>query len=84
MFGLGMNDMIVNGQHKSILKLYTLPYIDRKTCQEMYTDGFENYVTKDKFCTGYKLGKKKLIILITLMGILWNGVGAQLCNIFSK
>jgi len=59
MFGLGMNEMIGNGQHKSILKLYTLPYIDRETCQEMYTDGFENYVTKDKFCTGYKLGKKK-------------------------
>ncbi|XP_016661100.1 modular serine protease isoform X1 [Acyrthosiphon pisum] len=63
MFGLGMNDMIGNGQHKSILKLYTLPYIDRKTCQEMYTDGFENYVTKDKFCTGYKLvtGERNLI-----------------------
>ncbi|KAL4131302.1 hypothetical protein QTP88_008635 [Uroleucon formosanum] len=67
MFGLGMDDMIGNGQQKSILKLYTLPYIDWKTCQEMYTDGFENYVTKDKFCTGYKLGKKKLMILIVLL-----------------
>lgn len=82
MFGLGMDSTIGNGQTKSILKLYTLPYIDRKTCQEMYRDGFENYVTKDKFCTGYKLGKKKLMILVAIIGILLNGIGAQLCNIF--
>lgn len=65
MFGLGINsNMTGMGQDKSILKLFTLPYIDRETCQQMYTNGFQNYVTKDKFCTDYKLGNKTLMILI--------------------
>lgn len=60
MFGLGINYTAGIRQDKSILKLYTLPYIDHKTCKEMYTNGFQNYVTYDKFCTGYKLGNKNI------------------------
>jgi len=60
MYGLGINETIGTGQANSILKLYTLPYIDRMTCQGMYTNGFQNYVTIDKFCTGYQLGNKNL------------------------
>ncbi|CAH1715671.1 unnamed protein product [Aphis gossypii] len=63
MFGLGINsNMTGMGQDKSILKLFILPYIDRETCQKMYTNGFQYYVTRDKFCTDYKsvAGEKHL------------------------
>lgn len=39
----------------------TLPYIDSKTCRELYTNtnGFDRYITKDKFCAGSIGGNKK-------------------------
>jgi len=63
MFGLGINNTCT-GEDKSILKLYTLSYIDHRTCRQMYRNGFENYITRDKVCTDYKLGNKTLMIFI--------------------
>ncbi|XP_026811097.1 modular serine protease-like [Rhopalosiphum maidis] len=62
MFGLGINNTCT-GENKSILKLYTLSYIDHSTCRQMYRNGFENYITRDKVCTDYKLvaGEKNLL-----------------------
>ncbi|XP_060872108.1 uncharacterized protein LOC132946242 [Metopolophium dirhodum] len=40
-----------------ILLEASLPYIDHRTCWEMYKNGFELYVTKDKFCAGSELGQ---------------------------
>ncbi|XP_060872105.1 uncharacterized protein LOC132946240 [Metopolophium dirhodum] len=40
-----------------ILLEASLPYIDHRTCREMYKNGFELYVTKDKFCAGSELGQ---------------------------
>ncbi|XP_060836736.1 modular serine protease-like isoform X2 [Rhopalosiphum padi] len=62
MFGLGINNTCT-GEDKSILKLYTLSYIDHRTCRQMYRNGFENYITRDKVCTDYKLvaGEKNLL-----------------------
>lgn len=34
-----------------LLEAY-LPYIDHNTCRNMYTNGFELFVTSDKFCAG--------------------------------
>ncbi|XP_050434792.1 modular serine protease-like isoform X2 [Adelges cooleyi] len=34
-----------------------LPYIDHMTCRNMYTNGFELFVTSDKFCAGSKIGQ---------------------------
>ena len=35
-----------------------LPYIDHSSCRNMYTNGFETFVTVDKFCAGSALGNK--------------------------
>lgn len=34
-----------------LLEAY-LPYIDHTTCRNMYKNGFELFVTSDKFCAG--------------------------------
>jgi len=39
----------------------SLPYIDHETCRKMYTNGFETFVTADKFCAGSTLGNKIFI-----------------------
>ncbi|CAI6344828.1 unnamed protein product [Macrosiphum euphorbiae] len=36
----------------------SLSYIDRSSCRDMYTNGFENFITVDKFCAGSALGNK--------------------------
>jgi len=44
----------------SVLLEADLPYIDRKTCRNMYQSiqsVFINYVTPDKFCAGNKTGE---------------------------
>ncbi|CAI6346657.1 unnamed protein product [Macrosiphum euphorbiae] len=33
----------------------SLPYIDHSSCRNMYTNGFESFVTFDKFCAGSAL-----------------------------
>uniref|UniRef100_A0A2S2NDB4 Mannan-binding lectin serine protease 2 n=1 Tax=Schizaphis graminum TaxID=13262 RepID=A0A2S2NDB4_SCHGA len=35
----------------------TLPYIDHDSCRKMYTNGFQTFVTTDKFCAGSALGQ---------------------------
>ncbi|CAI6344248.1 unnamed protein product [Macrosiphum euphorbiae] len=35
----------------------SLPYIDHSSCRNMYTNGFESFVTFDKFCAGSALGQ---------------------------
>jgi len=36
-----------------------LPYIDRDSCRNLYTNGFESFVTVGKFCAGSALGTKQ-------------------------
>ncbi|XP_060870828.1 transmembrane protease serine 9-like isoform X2 [Metopolophium dirhodum] len=44
-----------NGSLSPILFEASLPYIDGNSCRNMYTNGFESYVTYDKFCAGSAL-----------------------------
>jgi len=46
------------GISSPILLETSLPYIDRSSCHNMYTNGFESFVTVDKFCAGSALGNK--------------------------
>jgi len=41
-----------------ILLEASLPYIDHRTCRNIYTNGFEAFVNVDKFCAGSTLGNK--------------------------
>lgn len=41
----------------SILLEANIPYIDHQTCRNMYQNGFQNFVSVDKFCAGTKSGK---------------------------
>ncbi|XP_003244613.1 venom prothrombin activator notecarin-D2 [Acyrthosiphon pisum] len=45
------------GIDSPILLEGSLPYINYTSCRNMYTNGFESYVTKDKFCAGSTLGQ---------------------------
>ncbi|XP_022162710.1 uncharacterized protein LOC111028389 isoform X2 [Myzus persicae] len=47
------------GTLSPVLLETSLPYIDQETCQKMFTNGFEQFVTVDKFCAGSQLGKKE-------------------------
>jgi len=38
----------------------SLPYIDYSSCRNMSINGFEPYMTVDKFCAGSETGNKKL------------------------
>ncbi|XP_029345047.1 uncharacterized protein LOC100574854 isoform X3 [Acyrthosiphon pisum] len=44
------------GISSPILLEASLPYIDHSTCRDMYTNGFELFMTVDKFCAGSTLG----------------------------
>lgn len=44
------------GSRSPVLLELSLPYIDLHTCRKMYTNGFEVYMTSDKFCAGSALG----------------------------
>lgn len=44
-----------------------LPYISQVDCRKMYTNGFQYYVTPDKFCAGSQLGKLQAVIIITII-----------------
>jgi len=46
------------GISSPILLEASLPYIDHSSCRSMYTNGFETFVTVDKFCAGSALGNK--------------------------
>ncbi|XP_060840495.1 uncharacterized protein LOC132921475 [Rhopalosiphum padi] len=46
---------IENGKPNSVLLETSLPFIDRPACRKIYTDGFDIFVTDDKFCAGSKL-----------------------------
>ncbi|XP_060836526.1 modular serine protease-like isoform X1 [Rhopalosiphum padi] len=45
------------GIQSPILLEATLPYIDHDSCRKMYTNGFQTFVTIDKFCAGSALGQ---------------------------
>jgi len=49
------------GIESPILLEGSLPYIDHNSCRDMYTNGFERYVTVDKFCAGSESGNKIVI-----------------------
>ncbi|CAI6368302.1 unnamed protein product [Macrosiphum euphorbiae] len=53
-----------------LLEAY-LPYINHSSCRNMYTNGFEPFVTVDKFCAGYALASKQ--------GVSKGDSGAGLC-----
>ncbi|XP_029344850.1 modular serine protease-like [Acyrthosiphon pisum] len=57
-----------------ILLEASLPYIDHISCRNMYTNGFELFVTVDKFCAGSALGQ----------GLGRGDSGAGLCFLHSK
>lgn len=42
-----------------------LTYIDRWTCRGQFTNGFDRFITKDKFCARPQSGNKNINILIT-------------------
>ncbi|XP_016661869.1 uncharacterized protein LOC100160377 isoform X2 [Acyrthosiphon pisum] len=44
----------------SVLLESSLPFIDHSTCRKMNIDGFNQFVTFDKFCTHNKLGQRML------------------------
>jgi len=46
------------GISSPILLEASLQYIDHSTCRNMYTNGFELFMTVDKFCAGSTLGKQ--------------------------
>ncbi|XP_029345059.1 modular serine protease-like isoform X2 [Acyrthosiphon pisum] len=56
-----------------ILLEASLPYIDLSTCRNMYTNGFELFMTVDKFCAGSTLGQ----------GVSKGDSGAGLCFLHS-
>jgi hypothetical protein len=45
-----------NGKLSPVLLETTLPYIDHNSCRDMYTNGFQIFLTVDKFCAGSALG----------------------------
>ncbi|XP_050054368.1 modular serine protease-like [Aphis gossypii] len=52
--GWGKTEKMVES---SVLLEADLPYINRQTCRNMYQNGFQNFVTLDKFCAGTKGGQ---------------------------
>ncbi|CAI6349241.1 unnamed protein product [Macrosiphum euphorbiae] len=46
------------GIFSPVLLEESLSYIDHRSCRDMYTNGFENFITIDKFCAGSALGNK--------------------------
>jgi len=52
------------GIESPILQEVTLPYIDHSSCRNMYTNGFERFVTVDKFCAGSALGNTIIILYL--------------------
>ncbi|XP_016661871.1 limulus clotting factor C isoform X2 [Acyrthosiphon pisum] len=57
-----------------ILLEASLPYIDHSSCRNMYTNGFEQFVTDDKFCAGSLTGQ----------GVGAGDAGAGLCFLHSN
>eukprot|EP00102_Acyrthosiphon_pisum_P021358 XP_016658568.1 PREDICTED: complement C1s-A subcomponent isoform X2 [Acyrthosiphon pisum] len=43
------------GISSPVLLEASLPFIDHRSCRDMYTNGFESFVTVDKFCAGSAL-----------------------------
>ncbi|XP_022182777.1 mannan-binding lectin serine protease 2-like [Myzus persicae] len=80
---------VVNGDHgkivgwgktekgisSPILLEASLPYIDHSSCRNMYTNGFELFVTVDKFCAGSEL--------VSGQALGEGDSGAGLCFLFS-
>lgn len=50
----------INGTSKFVLIDKLIQYIDHTTCQKMYSNGFLQFLTFDKFCTDNKLGNTSL------------------------
>ncbi|XP_029344854.1 mannan-binding lectin serine protease 2 [Acyrthosiphon pisum] len=64
------------GISSPILLEASLPYIDHDSCRNMYTDGFESFVTVDKFCAGSAL--------VSGQGVNRGDSGAGLCYLHSN
>ncbi|CAI6362231.1 unnamed protein product [Macrosiphum euphorbiae] len=52
--GWGLTEKMVGS---SVLLEANIPYIDHQTCRNMYQNGFQFFVTVDKFCAGTKSGQ---------------------------
>eukprot|EP00102_Acyrthosiphon_pisum_P006978 XP_003241091.2 PREDICTED: uncharacterized protein LOC100572031 isoform X6 [Acyrthosiphon pisum] len=63
------------GISSPILLEASLPYIDHSTCRNMYTNGFELFMTVDKFCAGSTL--------VSGQGVSKGDSGAGLCFLHS-
>ncbi|XP_022182774.1 uncharacterized protein LOC111042453 isoform X2 [Myzus persicae] len=50
----------INGTSKFVLIDKLIQYIDHTTCQKMYSNGFLQFLTFDKFCTDNKLGQSMI------------------------
>ncbi|CAI6367530.1 unnamed protein product [Macrosiphum euphorbiae] len=64
------------GISSTILLEASLPYIDHSSCRNMYTNGFESFVTVDKFCAGSAL--------VSGQGASKGDSGAGLCFLHSN
>lgn len=53
---------MINGTESPVLVERFSKYIDPSTCRKTYTDGFNRYVTFDKFCIYSELGNNNLDI----------------------
>ncbi|XP_060871702.1 uncharacterized protein LOC132945906 isoform X2 [Metopolophium dirhodum] len=62
------------GIESPILQEASLLYIDHSSCRKMYTNGFERFVTVDKFCAGSAMGG----------GVLQGDSGAGLSFLYSN
>ncbi|CAI6344827.1 unnamed protein product [Macrosiphum euphorbiae] len=66
----------VKGISSPVLLEASLPYIDHSTCRDMYKNGFELFVTVDKFCAG--------TALVSGQGVGIEDSGAGLCFLHSN
>lgn len=47
-----------NGTLSPILLETSLPYIDHRSCRNIYSNGFKIFMPYDKFCASFTLGNK--------------------------
>jgi len=57
------------GVQSPILLEASLSYIDHSSCRNMYSNGFEPFVTVDKFCAGSEAGNKIILNMNTMKSL---------------